>query len=190
MVSESIVLVTVLIMFAMVAVLFLYAAGYRKVAPNKAMVLFRGKRSEGDEPRGIISGGGKFIIPGAGTVHILDLTAEMMEFEMDGLQTTYRGSPTKMRLRVATIWKISSSPDSLKANASKLVDRTRGENKMAVREALERSLQALAASVSMEEFESDRDLVAGKVSYAARDLLNELGLEIRSLVLLSVRQRG
>lgn len=190
MVTTAVVLVVVMVLFAMMAMMFVYATSYRKVPPNKAMVLFRGKRREGDEPRGIISGGGKFVIPGAATVHVLDLTADLLEFEMDGVQTTSRGAPTKMRLRVATIWKITSSPEVLKANASKLVDRTKGENQMAVRNALQRSLEALASSVSLEEFESDRDLVAGKVSYAAADLNDQLGLEIRSLVFLSVRPKG
>jgi uncharacterized membrane protein YqiK len=55
---------------------------------------------------------------------------------------------------------------------------------------MEKAIRNIAASVSVEEFESDRDLVSSKVSYFARDLMNELGLEIRSLLFLKIKPQG
>ena len=190
MVASAVLLVVVMVMVALMAVIVIYATSYKKVPPNQAMVVFRGKRKPGDEPRGILSGGGKFIIPGGETYHLLDLTADMVRLELNGVQTTSNGSPTKMRIQLAAIWKLSSERDALKMNAGKQIDRTVGENRMAVKEMLENTIRNLAASSTLEEIESDRDMLAARVQHSAMDLMAELGIEIRSLVLLNVKPQG
>jgi uncharacterized membrane protein YqiK len=187
MVTTSIILTIVVAILAMIAI---YVASYKTVPPHRAMVVFRGRRKEGDEPRSIVSGGGRFVIPGGESYHMLDLTADLVRIELSGVDTSSGGVQMRMRVQVAAVWKISSDTSSLEANAGKLVERTRGENQMAIKDWLERAVRDIAASVTLEEFETDRDLVSAKISYTAADLMNELGLEIRSLVFLSIRPQG
>jgi uncharacterized membrane protein YqiK len=190
MASAAVVLTMVIMVFAIFAMMVIYAMGYRTLPPNKAMVLVGGKQNKASSPQRVISGGGRFLIPGVQSYHLLDLSADLLEFELNGINTSSGGTPITMRLKVAVIWKITSDTDSLMANALKLVERTRGENQMAVKDMMEKAIRNIAASVSVEEFESDRDLVSSKVSYFARDLMNELGLEIRSLLFLKIKPQG
>jgi uncharacterized membrane protein YqiK len=190
MVNLSMVLVVVIMCFAMIAMVVVYSIGYTTIPPNKVMVLFRGKREKGMKAQALISGGGRFIIPGGGSYPILDLTTDLVEFELNGVPTRSEGPPITIRLRVAVIWKITSDANTLKETAGKLVERTRGENKMAVKETVERAIRNFAPSMSIQEFEADREMLSRKIQPAVGELMNELGLEIRSFYILNIKRQG
>jgi len=190
MVNTAVTIMLVIMIFAMFAMMAVYAMGYKTVPPNKAMVIYRGKGKNGIEPRAIISGGGKFIIPGGESYILLDLTADLIEFELNRVQSNSHGNPITFRLQVAVVWKITTDPSILKETAGILVERTRGENQIAVKERMEMAIRNAASSLTAEEFETDRDLFAGKIQHVASDLVNELGLEIRSLHILNVKTSG
>ncbi len=189
MVDQSVVMVVLIMLFMMMAVVVVYAFGYKKVPPNKALVVL-GRRGRAGDGRNVLSGGGKFILPGLESYRILDLSADLVTFELTGVNTTSQEGPVTMRIQVAAIWKIATDKESLGSHANSLVERTHGENEMAVRETLERAIRDMAASATLEAVESDRNWMASKVQRSAVELIDQHGLEIRSLVLLDVRPQG
>ena len=190
MVSNVAVITVVLILFMMLAMMVVYAFSYKKVPPHKAMVIFRGSRKKGTEPHRIISGGGKFILPGAESYSMLDLTADLIELELSGVETRSEGAPTKIRLKVALVWKITTERSSLEHAAGKLVDRTRGENRIEVKKQVEDAIRNLGPSLTVQEFEQDRDAFSGRFQMTMGHSLSELGIEIRSLHILKVQPQG
>lgn len=183
-------IVIVMIVLAMISMAVFYALNYHTIPPNKAMVLRSRRRTPGDGPVNFVSGGGRFILPGSESYQLLDLSADLVEFEMDGIETTFQGAPIKMRLKVAAIWKITTDRAAFVANVEKLVDRTRGENQMLIKDTLERAIRNVAASATLEEIETDRDMLAVHVQRSAVKLQDEMGLEVRSFVILKVRPIG
>jgi len=187
MVNSEVTIVVVIMVFAMFAMMVIYAMGYKTVPPNQAMVEFRGGGDTRKTPPRFIAGGGRFILPGARSNRFLDLTIDLIELELNGVKSTSHGDPITFRVKVAVLWKITTDPDILKATAGGLVERTRGENQMAVKERMELAIRNAASSMSAEAFEMDRDVLSAKIQHAASDLVNELGLEIRSLHILNLK---
>jgi len=190
MVNTPMTIMMIIIILAMIAMMVIYASSYKTVPPNRVLVLYRGNRKKGAEPQGMISGGGKFIIPGMESYYLLDLTADLLEFELHKVTTRSEGNPVTMRLNVAVIWKITSESRALKAAAGTLVDGTRGENRMDVKEQVEKAIRNAANSITAQEFEKDRDLLSDKFVNAMGGNLSEKGLEIRSLVFLKIKPQG
>ncbi|NIP36133.1 MAG: hypothetical protein GWN18_14385, partial [Thermoplasmata archaeon] len=189
MVSEATVIMVLIVLFAMMATIVVYAIGYRKVPPNKALVVLRMGRRADDSRGGVISGGGRFIMPGVESHRMLDLTVDLVKFELDRVETTSQGRPITMRIKVAALWKITTQSNALMSAASSLVERTHGENRMAVKETLEGAIRELAASSTLEDIETDRDLVSARVQVSASELMDRHGLEIRSIVFLKIKPK-
>jgi uncharacterized membrane protein YqiK len=190
LVSASVLMLTALLPLMMLAMLVLYALGYKKVAPNKVMVLFRGSPEKGSTVIGVVQGGGRFMSPGARNFRMLDINADILEFEMTGVPTESGGSPVTLRLRVAAIWRIQSEPEVLKASAGKLVERTHGENEMAVREQLERVIRNMSGGMSAASFETDMMAVRSKATNDADLAVADLGLQVVAVRFLEVRPQG
>ena len=88
MVSESIVIVTVIIMVAIMAVILVYAARYKKVPPDKAMVVYGRKMQPGVKiGYQVISGGGKFILPVIEAYEFLLLDVRTLDVNVSDIVT-------------------------------------------------------------------------------------------------------
>lgn len=189
MVSTDVVLVTLMVVFAMVAVMVVYAMRYRGFPPNKAVVLVRGDKSKGTAHYRLLKGTGKFVIPGVESVSLLDLNARITKFVVDKVPTSGDGGSNTVRLDVSAIWSITSNPERLEEAAEGLVGRTRGENEILVKEHLERAIRNAGPGHSALEFQMTRDVTGVIGSHANREL-EPLGLELRDLFFMKVRPQG
>jgi uncharacterized membrane protein YqiK len=185
-----VVIVVIIMIFAQLLMVVMYAIGYRTVPPNKAMVLFRGKREKGAEAVYVIRGGGRFILPGSGNMALLDMDVDLVEFDMTGVPTKTEGGRITLRLKVAAIWRINGDTETLLRTGGTLADRTQGENEMAVRKELEKALTNLCRGISPEAVQSDSDLVKRKVTEEANGALDVLGLQVMTIELLKIKPQG
>ena len=190
MVDTAVTIVLIIMIMMMLAMPVVYALGYKTIGPNKAMVLFRGRGKKDAPPQAIIQGGGRFIIPGGESVSVLDMEAHLVKFDLRGVPTASEGYTVTMRLRVAAIWKIIGEREFLKISAGKLVDRTRGENEMAVKEQLEMAIRNLSAGITPEAFEADMEMVRAKAQLQANEALVDQGLHALTLHFLKIRPQG
>ncbi|UCC93633.1 MAG: SPFH domain-containing protein, partial [Thermoplasmata archaeon] len=175
---------------AMIMMVVIYAIGYRKVPPNNAMVLFRGRPDKGGEAVYVIQGGGRFMLPGSGNYVLLEMDTDLVEFQMTGVPTKSEGGPVTLRLNVATIWRIVGDNESLLRAAGTLINKTRGENEMSVKGELEKAITNLCRGYSWQAVQSDSDLVKNKVTEEANQALAGLGLEIMTTEFLKIRPQG
>ena len=190
MVSAQVVLTTVIMLFALMVMMVLYAMGYKKVPPNKSMVLFRGDRERGPVVHGIVHGGGRFLFPGARNLKVIDMHANMLEFEMTGVPTLSVGLPATLRLRVAAIWRIDGDPETLRASAGRLIERTHGENEMAIQENLESTIRAMSGAMAPGEFEAGMANVRQEAAERANEEVTSNGLRVVTVRFLEVRPQG
>lgn len=63
MTDEVVLIMAVLMVGAILSMMVIYASRYKKVPPNKAMVVYGRRMGPGGQGYQVISGGGKFIIP-------------------------------------------------------------------------------------------------------------------------------
>jgi uncharacterized membrane protein YqiK len=183
-------LVMALPLIMMLAMTAMFALGYRTVPPNRALVLFRQDREGKRQALGMIQGGGRFMMPGARNTAELDMTVDMTEFELSGVPTSSSGPTTSLRLKMVALWYITRDLDELKERASTLLDRTHGENEMAVKDQLEAAIRDISSGLSPESMQCDRRSIEGKTVKVANAALADLGIEVLTIRLLEIKPKG
>ena len=109
MVSETTVIVTVIFLFALMSVLLVYAARYKKVPPDKAMVVYgRGMKPGVKIGYRVISGGGKFILPIVEAYEFLPLDVRTLDVVVSDIVTDVATSGAKINIKSVTQVKVSS----------------------------------------------------------------------------------
>lgn len=186
MAEVDVVLISGLLVLAMMAMFGVFAMRYKKVPPDKAMVVY-GKRQKGTtKGYRVISGGAKFIVPILESYEFLPLDVRTLDVVVNEIVTDVKESGAKINIKCVTQVKISSDPRILDTAAEQLLHKTNAEINEIALKTLEGHVRGVCAVMTIEDINSDRDAIAGKVqSYADKDLKN-MGIEIRSFVIKEI----
>ncbi len=181
------VLVAILmIILAIVAPISIYANRYKKVPPDKAMVVYGRSRAGGQRGYEVITGGGKFIVPIVESYEYLPLDVRTLDINVDEIVTDVRQSGAKMNIRSVAQIKISSKDAELKTAAEHLLHKSDPEINEIAMKTLEGHVRGVCATMTIESINSDRSEISQKIqNMAAQDLMN-MGIEIRSFVIKEI----
>ena len=178
-----------MMIIAIIAMIIIYAMRYKRVPPNKAMVVF-GRRTMRADRKGyrVLTGGGKFIVPIVEEVKYLPLDVRNLKFKLDNVKTDPKTESARLKLEATAIIKIGSDPMSLNTAAEMLLDKKDEEiNKMAY-DVIEAHIKGICKTLKFEQIDTDRDLMAERIqNIIAMDLRN-IGLEVRSMVINDVKK--
>jgi flotillin len=178
--------VLVLVVFAAMAMFGIYASRYKKVPPDKAMVVYGRKQAATRKGYRVISGGAKFIVPILEAYEFLPLDVRTLDVVVNDIVTDVKQSGAKINIKCVTQVKISSDPRILDTAAENLLHKTNAEINEIALKTLEGHVRGVCAVMTIEDINSDRDMIAGKVqTYADKDLKN-MGIEIRSFVIKEI----
>lgn len=169
--------------FVVIALFVTYASRYKKVPPDKAMVVY-GRKVSSKHKRGyqVISGGGKFIVPVIESYEFLPLDVRTLDVHVRDIVTDVVSSGAKVNVKCVTQVKISSETGSLHTAAEQLLHKSDNEINEIAMKTLEGHVRGVCATMTIEEINSDRDKISLKIqNMAAKDLMN-MGIEIRSFV--------
>jgi flotillin len=187
MVSEMVIVVVIMVM-AMIVLMMVFAARYKKVPPDKVMVVYGRRMGPMGPGYKIISGGGKFIVPVVESFEFLPLDVRTLDIDMDDLKVISGEGTERIRLKVTAHVKISSDYHSLIEAAEHLLHKSDAEINEIARSTIEAHVRSICRSVTFDQLDVDRRLWATKVGVSAnQDLLN-MGLEIRSFGISQVSQ--
>jgi flotillin len=175
---------TFIIVLGILSMFAIYASRYKKVPPDKAMVVYGRKR--GGKGYEIISGGGKFIWPIVEAYEFLPLDVRTLDISVNDIVTDVEISGAKMNIKSVTQIKISSHPATLKTGAEHLLHKSDREINEIAMKTLEGHVRGVCATMTIEAINSDRDTISGKIAnMAAKDLMN-MGIEIRSFTIKEI----
>ncbi|MFQ5911546.1 MAG: flotillin family protein, partial [Thermoplasmata archaeon] len=167
------------------AVVGVYAARYKKVPPDKAMVIY-GKKTKKEKGYQVISGGAKFILPIVESYEYLPLDVRTLDVFVRDIVTDVEQSGAKVNIVGVVQVKISSDPATLDTAAEHLLHKTNAEINEIALKTMEGHVRGICATLTIEEINSERDKVATQIqSLAANDLKN-MGIEIRSFVIKEI----
>jgi len=172
-----------LIVGSIMAIIITYASRYKKVPPDKAMVVYGRKmgpkRKKGHQ---VISGGGKFIYPIVESYEFIPLDVRTLDVNVRDIVTDVVSSGAKVNVKCVTQVKVSSDAASLHTAAEHLLHKSDSEINEIAMKTLEGHVRGVCATMTIEEINSDRDKISLKIqNMAAKDLMN-MGIEIRSFV--------
>ncbi len=180
---ELIVGLVVLMTLTIVGMMVLYAARYKRIPPDHAMVLY-GRKYAGGKGFAVWTGGGKFIVPIVESYALISL--EPMEFDLlvEDVVANVLAPPDQVRrfqVSVTAIAKVSDDVNRLQASAAMLLHKTREELRSIIAKTIEGHVRGILATEQRPE--ADLDAVAERVRSLADSDLANMGLEVRSLSL-------
>ena len=178
------VIIGILIIAVLIFILIgIYASRYKKVPPDKAMVIYGKKARKGERGYSVVSGDGKFIWPVFQGYDFLPLDVRTLEIVVTDIVTDVKTSGAKLNIKAVTQYKIASDEASLYTAAEQLLHKADPEINEIAQKTLEGHVRGICATMTIEAINSERDEVATRVqNMAAKDLRN-MGMEIRSFVI-------
>jgi len=181
--------VLVFVGFIIVMVVIVYASRYKKVPPDKAMVVYGSGAKKDGRGYTVVSGGGKFIMPVVQGYDFLPLDVRTLEVSVTDIVTDVKTSGARMNIKAVAQVKIASDLGSLYTAAEQLLHKTDHEINEIAQKTLEGHVRGICATMTIEAINSDRDAVASHVqSQAAKDLRN-MSIEIRSFVIKEIEDQ-
>ena len=180
------VIIALVIVVAIVSPISIYANRYKKVPPDRAMVVYGRRKGEGERGYEVISGGGKFIVPIVESYEYLPLDVRTLAIDVRDVVTEVQQSGAKINIQSVAQVKISSEPAALRTAAEHLLHKTDPEINDIAMKTLEGHVRGVCATMTIEAINSDRDAISVKIqNMAAKDLMN-MGIEIRSFVIKEI----
>ena len=174
---------------AVIALIGIYKMNYKRVPPNKAMIIFGKKDPRTKMGYRILTAGGKFIVPIVEDVAYLPLDVRKITLDLKKIHIDVERSNKLVDVKITVYIKISSKSDLLHTAAEQLLGKSDDEINSIARDILETHLEGMLATIDIKTLKMDRDLVATRIqATAVADLMN-MGLEIRSFAISNVRER-
>jgi len=187
----TIVLVVLGIVFAIILTLAVYASRYKKVPPDKAMVVYGRKVREGHVGYQVITGGGKFIVPIVEAYEFIPLDVRTLDVVVNEIVTDVKQSGAKINIKAVAQVRISDDPATLRTAATQLLHKRDPEINEIALKTLEGHVRSICATLSVEQVNSDRDAIATQIQGMAANDLQNIGMEIRSFVIKEIEdERG
>src|SRR2546426_834904 len=161
-----------------------YAARYKKVPPDAAMVVYG--RKYGGKGYDVRRGGGKFIVPILESYRFLPLGIRTLDVVVNEIVTDVARSGARVNIKAVGQVRISDEPDVLRTAAGQLLHKSDVEINEIALKTLEGHVRGVCATLTIEQVNSDRDAIASKILTMAGEDLKNMGIEIRSFVIKEI----
>src|SRR3989449_5996740 len=183
--EETILIVVgILVALAVLGIIGAYAARYKKVPPDAAMVVYG--RKYGGKGYDVLRGGGKFIVPIVESYRFLPLGIRTLDVVVNEIVTDVTRSGARVNIKAVAQVRISDDPDVLRTAAGQLLHKSDVEINEIALKTLEGHVRGVCATLTIEQVNSDRDAIASKILTMAGEDLKNLGIEIRSFVIKEI----
>jgi uncharacterized membrane protein YqiK len=167
-----------------IAIVAIYAAKYKKVPPNMAMVVYgRRTRDPGMVGYQVITGGGKFIVPIIESYDLMPIDVRTWTIKWSDVVYDKTGEKGRSTLKATFLYKISSDESALKVAAEHLLGKTSEEIDEVARGTIEGTVRSLFADSTFSDLDQKWESTATKIqAYISQELMN-VGLEVRSVTI-------
>jgi flotillin len=182
--EEILILVGVLVVLAVLGLVGAYAARYKKVPPDAAMVVYG--RGFGGRGYDIRRGGGKFIVPILESYRFLPLGIRTLDVIVNEIVTDVSRSGARVNIKAVAQVRIADDADTLRTAAGQLLHKSDLEINEIALKTLEGHVRGVCATLTIEQINSERDAMASKILTMAGEDLKNMGIEIRSFVIKEI----
>lgn len=185
--EEGVVLLVAIlaIVAGMFAPIVLYSWRYKKVPPDKAMVVY-GRRQTVEKDYRIIIGGAKFITPIVEEYAFIPLDVRNLELAIKDVQTNTAARGAEVDVHAIAQVKVSNDPELLDVAAGQLLHKTDEEIDEIAAKALEGQIYHVFSTLTLEQIDGDREGTAQRIQEKAAAVLKEMGMEVRSFAIRKI----
>ncbi|HNQ23097.1 MAG TPA: SPFH domain-containing protein [Phycisphaerae bacterium] len=171
------------------AVLFFFtwicATRYRRVGPNRALIVYgRGGKTAGAPGFRIRKGGGTIVIPILERAE--ELSLELMTIDVN-TKKVYTSTGVAISVDGVAQVKIKGDDVSIATAGERFMSMPVAQVMEVARQTLEGHLRAIVGTLTVEQIYKDRDAFAGKVQEVAANDLANMGLSIDSFTMRDIQ---
>lgn len=178
------------IVIAFMATILIYAMKYKKVPPNKAMVVYGAKQKRTRKGYIIITGGAKFIQPILETYEFLSLESIPLKMALNNVRVDTHNEKAIISLKANSVVRISSDPRILETAAGNLLGKSGKEIGDIAMNMIEGSIRNICANTPLNEIRDNFPEVSPLIMSTANWDLNNVGLEMVSFSIVDVVRKG
>jgi flotillin len=175
------------IIIAVMANILIYAMKYKKVPPNKAMVVFGRKQMRTRKGYQIIIGGAKFILPILEEIAFLSLEARPLKIALNKVRVDTRNEKAVIALKANSVIRITSDPRILEVAAVNLLEKSDKEINEIATNIIEGPVRNVCSHTTLDEIRNNFPQVSSTISETANENLNKVGLEMVSFNIVDVQ---
>lgn len=168
----------------------LYAMRYKKVPPNKAMVVYgrAWRTKEGRQTFKIITGGGKFIIPILEEIAFLSLEARSLRLSLKSVRIQAENTVSTINIDINAVLRIAEDPFLLNRAAVNLLGKTDVDISGIAYNMLEGHVRSTFANKSLDEIRENFEGLDDDIADGASDLLKKVGMELVSFKIINLNK--
>jgi flotillin len=175
----TVVVIVVLIIVAVILILNAYGRLYKRVGPNRALIIYGGAR----EPQ-VVKGGGKLVIPLIQRAE--ELSLELMSFDVAPQQDLYTNQGVSVRVEAVTQLKVRSDRESILTAAEQFLSKTPQDRENLIRLVMEGHLRGIVGQLTVEQIVKEPEMVGEKMRSTSSADLAKMGLEVVSFTIRQV----
>ncbi len=178
----TIVVTVVVIVAAFLGLLRVFSSYYRKVGPNRALIVY------GKGGMEVAKGGAKLVIPLISRAQ--EFSLELMSFDVAPQQNLYTNQGVSVRVEAVTQLKVRSDKDSILTAAEQFLSKTDEEREGLIRLVMEGHLRGIVGQLTVEQLVKEPEMVSEKMRQVSSADLAKMGLEVVSFTIKEVRDEN
>jgi flotillin len=170
----------------MVLVIFIlmgmFAGLYRKVGPNRALIVYGIRKSR------VVQGRGTVIFPMVESCR--ELSLELMSFDVAPKQDLYTKQGVAVTVEAVAQIKVKSDPESILTAAEQFLTKTDAERQGLIRLVMEGHLRGIIGQMTVEEIVKQPEMLADRMRSTCAEDMNKMGLEVISFTIKEVKDKN
>lgn len=177
MTIATIVIIAVIVV-AMLVLISVLGSLYRKVGPNRALIVY------GRGGTKVVVGGGTVVMPLFQRADEFNL--ELMSFDVAPNYALYTNQGIPVQIEAITQLKVENEDEKIKRAANQFLSKTDDDRQTMVRQVMEGHLRGIVGQLTVEQLVKDPEMVSARMRNTVAADLDKLGLEVVSFTLKDV----
>jgi len=170
--------VIAVVLVCMVVILSIVGSMYRKVGPNRALIVY------GRGGTKVVVGGGTVVMPMFQRADEFNL--ELMSFDVAPNYYLYTNQGIPVSIEAITQLKVENEDEKIKRAANQFLSKSEEERETMVRQVMEGHLRGIVGQLTVEQLVKDPEMVSARMRDTVAADLDKMGLEVVSFTLKDV----
>ncbi len=178
----EVLIIVVVIVGAFLGLLRGFTASYRKVGPNRALIVYGAGGTQ------VAQGGAKLVFPLLNRAQ--EFSLELMSFDVAPQQNLYTNQGVSVRVEAVTQLKVRSDKDNILTAAEQFLSKSDEDREDLIRLVMEGHLRGIVGQLTVEQLVKEPEMVSEKMRQVSSADLAKMGLEVVSFTIKEVRDEN
>lgn len=179
---SGVVIIASIIIIGLLLIFWLLASMYRKVPPNKALIVY------GLGGPVVVQGGGKVVWPLVQSAE--EISLELMSFDVSPDNELFTSQGVAVQVEAVAQIKVKSDRESILTAAEQFLSKPMQERYSALRLVMEGHLRGIVGQLTVEQIVKEPDMVSDRMRSNVAEDISKMGLEVVSFTIKQVKDRN